>query len=139
MRSDEAGQQNTMPEEPDESIAHVRVCGGSGRAISCFYPAFTLIQGAWKGIERTRLLKAGETGLLVASTEVHCLASANRRFADLAPEAGADWARFRQNSEISGGQSEEQEPVHQAKPECEPISRKALWTKKKFPFALCAG
>jgi hypothetical protein len=52
-------------------------------------------------------------------------------------EAGADWARFRQNSEISGGQSEEREPVHQTKPLCEPISLKALWAWIKFPFALC--
>ena len=87
---------------------------------------FLSIQRAWRGIERTRLLSAGETGLLVASTGNHCLAAANRRFADLDPEAGADWSRFRQNSEIPGGQSEEQDPVHQAKPECEPISRKAL-------------
>ena len=28
-----------MSEEPDDSISHVRVCGGSGGVIPCFYPA----------------------------------------------------------------------------------------------------
>jgi hypothetical protein len=40
-----------------------------------------------------------------------------------------------QNREMRLGQSEKQEPVHQEKPECKPISWKALWTYKKFPFA----
>ena len=25
-------------EEPDERVAHVRICGGSGRETGCFYP-----------------------------------------------------------------------------------------------------
>jgi len=39
-------------EEPDALIAHVRICGGWGRAISLFYPTFvvdTAIHGFKQG------------------------------------------------------------------------------------------
>lgn len=39
---------NSLPEEPSALIAHVRICGGPGRATALGYPTPPVFPGVWR-------------------------------------------------------------------------------------------